>query len=87
MRLVDIKQLSEFLNVKESTLYSWANSGAIPAYKINGVWRFDMDEITEWVKRRAKHITDPSQKTAARNNDNVDIDSVVRRAIDGVKGR
>ena len=34
MRLIDIKQLSEFLNVKESTLYSWANGGSMPAYRI-----------------------------------------------------
>jgi len=86
MRLIDIKRLSEFLNVKESTLYSWANGGSVPAYKINGVWRFDMDEIEVWIKKR-KSISDPAQRTAMEKVHNQDIDTLVRKAIDGVKGR
>ena len=37
-------------NVKGSILYSWANGSSMHAYKINGVWRFDMEEIEEWIK-------------------------------------
>lgn len=86
MRLVDIKQLSEFLSVKESTLYSWANGGSMPAYKINGVWRFDMDEIEVWIKK-GRGISNPAQRTATDKADNQNIDTLVRKAIDGVKGR
>ncbi len=65
MTLIDIKQLAEFLNIKEPTLYSWANGGSIPAYKINGVWRFDLDEIKEWIKNR-RSICKPLQGTAIK---------------------
>lgn len=86
MRLIDIKQLSEFLNVAESTLYSWANGGSMPAYKINGVWRIDMDEIEVWTKK-GKSIYNPAQRTATEKADKQDIETLVRKAIDGVKGR
>ena len=82
MRLIDIKRLSEFLNVKESTLYSWANGGSMPAFKINGVWRFDMDEIEVWIKKE-KSISNPAQRTATKKADNQDIDTLVRKTIDG----
>src|SRR3990172_7363186 len=44
-------------NVKGSTLYSWANGGSMHAYKINGVWRFDMEEIEEWIKKGKVYLT------------------------------
>ncbi|MDP2735778.1 MAG: helix-turn-helix domain-containing protein, partial [bacterium] len=44
MNLVTIKELSDFLKVKPSTLYSWVHGGTIPFVKLNGLLRFDMDE-------------------------------------------
>ncbi|MBI1910860.1 MAG: helix-turn-helix domain-containing protein [Deltaproteobacteria bacterium] len=36
MKLITIKELSDFLKVKESTLYSWVHYDTIPFYKLNG---------------------------------------------------
>lgn len=55
MKLVSIKDVSELLKVKESTLYSWVHCGKIPFCKINGLVRFDMDEIRAWVAKTKKH--------------------------------
>jgi excisionase family DNA binding protein len=47
--LLTIKQVSEWLNIKSSTLYLWAGQGKIPCRKIHGLIRFDRDKITGWL--------------------------------------
>ena len=50
MKLVGVKEIAEFLHVKPSTLYQWAELGQIPCYKLNGSLRFDMEDIMNWIK-------------------------------------
>jgi excisionase family DNA binding protein len=45
--IMDIKQASKYVKVKERTLYSLAKQGKIPAIKIGGQWRFLMDQLRE----------------------------------------
>ena len=51
MRLT-IKDLSNILNVSEKTIRRWIKEGSIPAYKINGEYRFNRTEILEWSTSR-----------------------------------
>jgi len=46
---VDIKELSQYLNIKSSTLYAWVAQGKIPHVKINRLIRFQKEEIDAWV--------------------------------------
>ena len=48
--LLTIKQVSECLNIKPSTLYLWAAQGKIPCQKIHGLIRFDPDAIADWLR-------------------------------------
>jgi predicted DNA-binding transcriptional regulator AlpA len=58
-KLVDVKYLSEFLSIKASTIYQWAELGQIPCIKLNGCLRFDMDEINKWLDSCKKdHVSD-----------------------------
>ncbi len=84
MRLVSIKVVAEFLMVKQSTLYSWVHNGSIPFHKLNGLIRFDMDEIENWLKtsRQSQDGTSPTVKKGPRQ----DIDKIVKKAIDDIKG-
>ncbi len=84
MRLVNIKIASEFLMVKQSTLYSWVHDGSIPFHKLNGLIRFDMDELEAWVKASKNCDAQPVIKSnrAAYS----DINRLVKNAIDSVKG-
>jgi predicted DNA-binding transcriptional regulator AlpA len=50
MKLVGVKEVSEILTVKPSTLYQWAELGQIPCFKLNGCLRFDMEDIINWIK-------------------------------------
>lgn len=85
MKLVTIKEISKLLSVKESTLYSWVNKGSIPSHKINGLIRFDLDKIEEWVKRsrQGHHIRNRELKRASKDQD---IDSIIKKAIEDVAG-
>ena len=85
MALVTIKDLSAYLSVKESTLYSWVHNGSIPFHKLNGLIRFDLVEIQAWIQASKRVSTDsivPSRKKPAPQ----DIDRIVRKAIDSSKG-
>ena len=51
--LMDIKELSSYLKVKEKTIYQWTYVEYIPHYKTGGLLRFDLDEINNWLKEQA----------------------------------
>ncbi len=83
MEFVTIKKISSFLKIKESTLYSWVHNGTIPCYKLNGLLRFDMTEIKEWIKESRLKPRNVTQKHPRKPKYDNDIDSTIRKAIDG----
>ncbi|MEI8366087.1 MAG: PTS sugar transporter subunit IIA [Parachlamydiaceae bacterium] len=44
-----IKDVADLLNVSETTLRRWLVDGKIPAYRINQQYRFNRQEIEDWV--------------------------------------
>lgn len=51
-RLLTIKEVSEYLNVSVHTIYSWVSREKIPFCKLNGVVRFQLDRIQEWIRQK-----------------------------------
>jgi excisionase family DNA binding protein len=49
-KLVTVKEVADYLSVKPSTIYGWAELRKIPSYKINGSLRFRMDEVKEHIE-------------------------------------
>jgi len=48
---LDIKELSQYLKIKPSTLYAWVSQGRIPHLKINGsLIRFEKEKIDTWLR-------------------------------------
>ena len=45
-----IKELARYLKLSTDILYKWAQAGKIPVSKVGNQWRFDREEIDEWVK-------------------------------------
>lgn len=69
MQIVTIKELSEFLKVKEKTIYQWSELRQIPCFKFNGCLRFDIQEIMQWMqqcKKDALSEYNPLSKIEAR---------------------
>jgi excisionase family DNA binding protein len=52
--LLDVKQLTEWLHVKESTIRKWVHYGYIPHVKLGRCVRFQESEIEEWIRDRAE---------------------------------
>lgn len=45
--ILTVKEVAELLNLKEQTVYLWANNGTLPCIKIGRAVRFRRDEIFE----------------------------------------
>jgi excisionase family DNA binding protein len=86
MRLVSIKIVAEFLMIKQSTVYSWVRNGSIPFHRLNGLIRFDMDEIRTWVET-SKQVTQYSTRQSHKRMSRQDIDKILRKAIDSAKNK
>lgn len=52
--LLNVKQVAQYLQLKESTIYSWAQDGKIPAIKIGRTWRFRRSDLDTWLERHLK---------------------------------
>lgn len=55
-KYINIKDLSEYLDIKPSTLYDWVFRKKIPYYKIGRLVKFNMDEIEKWVEERKQKV-------------------------------
>ena len=44
-KLLNTKELAEYLKLTEVTIYKYANEGKIPGIKIGSRWRFYKDKI------------------------------------------
>lgn len=47
--LLDIEEVSKYLEIDKDSLLDWASSGKIPAIKEGKNWRFERAKIEEWV--------------------------------------
>jgi excisionase family DNA binding protein len=59
-----IEELSGYLKMSRSKLYQMAQKGELPGSKIGTQWRFDRDEVDDWMKSLRQ--TAP-QKASANN--------------------
>lgn len=83
--ILNIDELSEYLRIKKSSLYSKVERKEIPFYKIGHLVRFKKTEIDLWmekfkseplrVKRKVKSLAHSADARVA------DIDEIVKRAI------
>ena len=48
--MLTVKELSAWLNIKESTLYLWVSKNKIPCRRIHGLVRFEPEAIQAWLK-------------------------------------
>lgn len=52
--IMTIKELSEYLKLKEKTAYKLVADGKIPGFKVGGAWRFRKTEIDKWISKQEK---------------------------------
>jgi len=47
--ILTVKQVAQYLQMNEHTVYRLARSGEIPSIKISGQWRFMKKIIDKWI--------------------------------------
>ena len=52
-KLMTVKEVAEYLQLDEHTIYRMARKGEIPAYKVAGQWRFKRKLIEQWLEKHA----------------------------------
>ncbi len=46
--IMTIEEVARYLKLKSQTIYTWAQSGKIPAVKLGKEWRFKKSVIDHW---------------------------------------
>ena len=64
--IVTAEELGEYLKLSKSTMYKLAAKGDFPGFKIGDSWRFDMDDIIEFIKDAKKNKTRNGGPTEGR---------------------
>lgn len=49
-----VRDVAEFLNVDEKTIYRLAQKGNLPGFKVAGSWRFQMQDIQGWIDEQKR---------------------------------
>jgi PTS system nitrogen regulatory IIA component len=52
-----VREVADLLNVNEKTIYRWINSGNLPAYRVNGHYRFNRAELLEWATAQKINVS------------------------------
>ena len=50
--ILTIKEVAALLKVADKTIYSMAQRGEIPAFKVRGQWRLRRQDIDAWISER-----------------------------------
>lgn len=56
--VLKIKDVAALLKVGEKTIYSMAQSGELPAFKVRGQWRFSKKDMDEWIEKQKEATQD-----------------------------
>ena len=65
--ILTLPEVAELLRIAEKTVYSLAQRGEIPAFKVGGQWRFKQADINSWIeKQKARASRTKKRKTNDR---------------------
>lgn len=53
-----LREVADLLKVGEKTVYSMAQAGELPAFKVRGQWRFSRKDIDSWIEQQKNTTQD-----------------------------
>ena len=56
--VLKLKDVAALLKVGEKTVYSMAQAGELPAFKVRGQWRFSRRDIDAWIEQQKRTTRD-----------------------------
>ena len=83
MALMDIKEVSAWLNLKSATLYLWVAQGKIPALRIHGLIRFHREDVERWLEdcRKTPRVAAPVRRRAQAHEEVDDLIAMAKREV------
>jgi len=57
-----VREVANYLNVDDKTVYRLAQKGDLPGFKVAGTWRFKREDIDHWIEDQ--------KRAAAQKEDN-----------------
>lgn len=88
--ILNIDEVSEYLCIKKSSLYSKVERKEIPYYKIGHLIRFKKSDIDLWMEKSKIDPLKVEEKSkpilTRRNGKAVDVEEIVKRAIADSQG-
>jgi len=83
-----ISEVSNYLQIKQKTIYAKVEAGDIPCYRIGGLIRFRLEEIDKWLES-CRSCNKPEEQSAIKKNrkksskrSNNHVDKIARNVID-----
>ena len=64
--VMDIRQASNYLGISADSLYRYAATGFIPAFRLGNRWRFRKSRLDEWMDRRSG-LEEPAEPKLVRS--------------------
>lgn len=52
--VMDIRDAARYLRISPDTLYVYASTGFLPAFKLGNRWRFRRSLLDEWMDKKSK---------------------------------
>lgn len=67
-----VRDVAEFLNVDEKTIYRLTRHGKLPGFKVAGAWRFQRSVLEQWIssKTTARAAAKPEEEGVTHENEN-----------------
>ena len=78
--ILTLPEVAQLLKVAEKTVYTMAQRGEIPAFKVRGQWRFKRADLDQWIESQktvqhevrfgsAPSSSDVKRRVTRRRND------------------
>lgn len=63
--ILTLPEVARLLKVAEKTVYTMAQKGEVPAFKVRGQWRFKSADLDQWIETQ-KDVNAGHQKGGGR---------------------
>lgn len=55
--ILTLSEVAQMLKVAEKTVYTMAQKGDLPAFKVGGQWRFRRTDLNAWIDAKTRRAT------------------------------
>ena len=64
--ILTVPEVAKLLKVADKTVYTMAQQGEIPCFKVRGQWRFRRTDLDGWIEQRTAGLPAANKKRSRR---------------------